>query len=106
MNLETQVLSLTEVDFDIKTKALLLKSAEWLLGNKIKNEIEQEAKIDMSEKLNSLRNTLEDKLNGELVSGINIKSRFDELRVSDVLLSDTHLYVRANLTGSLTVGIE
>ena len=106
MNSETQTLSLTEVDFDIKTKALLLKSAKWLLGNKIKKEIEQKAQIDMSTKLNSLRSTLESKLNGELASGVHVKGKLDELRVRDILLSDSHLYVRASLTGSLTVGIE
>ena len=101
-----QLLTLEDIDFEIKTKAFLLKSAEWLLGNRIRNEIEKKAKIDMSESLNSLLKTLEDKLNQPLTSGVNVYSKLNELRINSLVLGETHLYVRTNLTGELKIAID
>mgnify|MGYP002025891422 FL=1 len=101
-----QLLTLEDIDFEIKTKAFLLKSAEWLLGNRIRNEIEKKAKIDMSESLNSLLKTLEDRLNQPLASGVNVHSKLNELRINSLVLGKTHLYVRTNLTGNLKIAVD
>lgn len=106
MDIEQQVLTLKDIDFELKTKALLLKSAEWLLGNRIRNEIAKKAKIDMSENLNSLRITLESKLNRPLAPGVNVHSNLDDLRFNALVLGKTHLYIRTKLTGKVKIVID
>ena len=106
MDIEKQVLTLKDIDFELKTKAFLLKSAEWLLGNRIRNEIAKKAKIDMSENLNSLLATLESKLNGPLAPGVNVFSDLDELRLNALVLGKTHLYIRTKLTGKVKIAID
>lgn len=106
MDLETQVLSLEDVDFELKTKALLLKSAEWLLGNRIKSTIMEKSQIDMSSNLNRLLSTLESKLNGEVYPGVNVNTKLDLLRINNIFLGPKRLYVRTNITGNVNVDIN
>ena len=106
MDIDQQVLTLKDIDFEIKTRAFLLKSAEWLLGNRIRNEIAKKAKIDMSENLNSLLATIESKLNAPLAPGVNVLSNLDELRLNSLVLGKTHLYIRTKLTGKVKIAIE
>ena len=106
MDLETQVLRLEDVDFELKTKALLLKSAEWLLGNRIKNTIMEKSKIDMSSNLNMLLSTLESKLNGEVSPGVNVTTKLDLLRINKILLGPKRLYVRTNISGNVNVDVN
>jgi hypothetical protein len=106
MDIEQQVLTLKDIDFELKTKALLLKSAEWLLGNRIRNEIAKKAKIDMSENLNLLMTTLESKLNRPLAPGVNVHSNLDDLRFNALVLGKTHLYIRTKLTGKVKIVID
>ncbi len=106
MDIDQQVLTLKDIDFEIKTRAFLLKSAEWLLGNRIRNEIEKKAEIDMSESLNSLLAILESKLNGTLAPGVNVFSDLDELRLNSLVLGKTHLYIRTKLTGKVKIAID
>ena len=106
MDIEQQVLTLKDIDFELKTKALLLKSAEWLLGNRIRNEIAKKAKIDMSENLNSLMTTIENKLNRPLAPGVNVHSNLDDLRFNALVLGKTHLYIRTKLTGKVKIVID
>jgi len=101
-----QLLTLEDIDFEIKTKAFLLKSAEWLLGNRIRNAIEKKAKIDMSESLNSLLKTIEDRLNQPLASGVNVHSKLNELRINSLVLGKTHLYIRTQMNGEVKIVIE
>jgi hypothetical protein len=106
MDLETQVLCLEDVDFELKTKALLLKSAEWLLGNRIKNTIMEKSKIDMSSNLSMLLSTLESKLNGEVSPGVNVTTKLDLLRINKILLGPKRLYVRTNISGNVNVDVN
>jgi hypothetical protein len=106
MDIDQQVLTLNNIDFELRTKAFLLKSAEWLLGNRIRNEIAKKAKIDMSENLNSLLTTLESKLNGSLAPGVNVYSNLDQLRLNSLVLGETHLYIRTKLSGKVKIAIE
>ena len=106
MDLETQVLSLEDVDFELKTKALLLKSAGWLLGNRIKSTIMEKSQIDMSSNLNRLLSTLESKLNGEVYPGVYVNTRLDLLRINNIFLGPKRLYVRTNITGNVNVDIN
>ncbi len=106
MDIDQQVLTLNNIDFELKTKAFLLKSAEWLLSNRIRNEIAKKAKIDMSENLNSLLTTLESKLNGSLAPGVNVHSQLDQLRLNSLVLGETHLYIRTKLSGKVKIAIE
>ena len=106
MDIDQQVLTLRDIDFELKTKAFLLKSAEWLLSNRIRNEITKKVKIDMSESLNLLLSTMESRLNRPLAPGVNLHSNLDDLRLNALVLGKTHLYIRTRLTGKVKIVID
>ena len=106
LDIETQELRLTDIEFEFKTKAILLKSAEWLIGNKIRNKIMEKSRLDMSENLNTLRATVENKLNGGLFPGIMVSSKIEKLTIRNILLGPTHLFVRTSLSGAVKISID
>ena len=101
-----QVLAFSELDFEIKTKSLLLKSSQWLLNKKIINQIKQKATIDLSAKFLEAKASLKEKLSGEIRDGIFTETKLDDLRVSKLLLTSEQITIRTNLTGNLKIIIN
>ena len=101
-----QVLSFNDIDFEFKTKSLLLKSSEWLLSKSVIQEIQQKAKIDLSENLNTIKGNLKDKLTGELIDGVHSESNIKELKVLKLLLSSDSIAIRTSITGDLKITID
>ncbi len=101
-----QILTFSELDFEIKTKSLLLKSSQWLLNKKIINEIKQKATIDLSSKFLEAKESLKEKLSGEIQDGIFTETKLEHLRVSKLLLTSEQITIRANLTGNLKIIID
>ena len=101
-----QILTFSELDFEIKTKSLLLKSSQWLLNKKIINEIKQKATIDLTSKFLEAKESLKEKLSGEIQDGIFTETKLEHLRVSKLLLTSEQITIRANLTGNLKIIID
>ena len=101
-----QTLDFSGLDFEIKTRSLLLKSSQWLLNNKIINEIKQKAKIDLSAKFTEAKVNLKEKLSGEIQDGIYTKTKFKDIRISKLLLTSKQITIRTNLTGNLKIIID
>ena len=103
---ENQLLTFSELDFEIKTKSLLLKSSQWLLNKKILNEIKQRATIDLKAKLKDVKAVLKEKLTGEVRDGIYTETKLDDLRISNLLLTSKQITIRTNLKGNLKIVID
>ncbi len=101
-----QVLTFSELDFEIKTKSLLLKSSQWLLNKRIINDINQRATIDLSAKFLEAKASLKEKLSGEIRDGIFTETKLEDLRVSKLLLTSEQITIRTNLTGNLKIIID
>jgi hypothetical protein len=101
-----QVLTFSDLDFEIKTKSLLLKSSQWLLNKNIINEIKQKATIDLSVKFLEAKASLKEKLSGEIRDGIYTETKLEDLRVSKLLLTSEQITIRTNLTGNLKIRID
>ena len=101
-----QVLAFSELDFEIKTKSLLLKSSQWLLNKNIINEIKQKATVDLSVKFLEAKASLKEKLSGEIRDGIYTETKLEDLKVSKLLLTSEQITIRTNLTGNLKIRID
>ena len=73
---------------------------------RIKNEIMERAKIDLSSNVKKLLSALENRLNGEVYPGFNVNSKLDLLRVNKIILGPSKLYVRTNITGKVNLDIH
>ena len=69
-NEATKTLEVTEVDFDIKSKNVLLGSADWLFDKKITKEISKYARFELKDYIDSAKLNINQQLNQELMPGI------------------------------------
>jgi len=106
MNFEKQTIEFKNVDFDIKTRNLLLKTSQWLMSKKIINEIEDKAIIDMSSSIDFLKKSLENELSKEIVEGIRAESNIEDIKIVKLLLAKDYLAIRSNLKGELKILID
>jgi len=99
-NAVLQQIELTEVDFDIETKSVLLKTAKWLFSDRILNEITKSSKQDLKPQLNLLLKELNKSLHFEQ-NGFRISGLISHMVVEHLYPETDRLIVRVAATGTL-----
>jgi hypothetical protein len=100
---ENQVISFPDLEFDIKTKNALLKSAEWLFSRKITDLVRKEATFDLKPELDKMKSTLGAGLNGPISKGVDIQGRIEHLRINSIYPDNDQLIIRTSAKGHATV---
>jgi hypothetical protein len=103
---KTHILEVKDIDFDIKSKNTLLKSAEWLFNRRITNEISKYARYDLSSFIDSARTGINQQLNHEWVKGIKSFGSIQEITLTGIYPQSRFLVIRTNCTGALSVSVE
>ena len=102
----TRVLDIKDIDFDIKSKDALLKTAEWLFSRKIVNEISKYTRYDLTSFMDTAKVTINQQLNHEWIKGISSSGNVDEVKLINIYPFSRHLVIRSNCTGNLSVKVE
>lgn len=95
-----QVIQLKNIDFDIETKALLLKTAKWLFSNKILEEIQKASKQDIKPLLKDAKTEINKQLNYKY-EDFYFSGKVDELSVLELYSLNETLLIRTKATGEL-----
>jgi len=95
-----------EVDYELKTKSVLLNSAKWLLNSKLKEQIESSVDVDLSPLLLETRAAIEQQINGEISPGVLLNGKIEALRVQNLFLTSGHLVIDVRLDGELKLKIK
>ncbi len=98
----TKVLELAQLEYDLKTKSLLLKSAKWLFSNRIYTELEKATSLNLSTQFNQLKKTMDKNLQkkaGEFV----LTGKTHDISVIHIYPTSGHLYLRTCLKAQLSV---
>lgn len=103
---EKQKLRVRNVDFEIQSKNLLLRSARWLLDSKIKEQIEESMSVDLGPILLESKNAIEKEINREVTAGVNLSGNISDLSVHRLLLTSGYLALDFELRGLLKLKIE
>lgn len=101
----TRRLAIRDVDFDIKTKAVLLKSAEWFFSGKIIQEIEKQSRFDLGSYLDTAMVMANQQMNREWVKGISSTGQLETLSLVGIYPLSEKLVIRSNLSGQLAVKV-
>jgi hypothetical protein len=99
---EKQVIQLKTIDFDLETKALLLKTAKWLFSNKILEEIQKASKQDIKPLLNDAKAEINKQLN-YTYEDFYFSGKVDELKVLELYPLNETLMIRTKATGKLNL---
>lgn len=101
-----KMIEVRDIDFDVKTKNMLLKSADWLFNRRITNEITRYAKFDLSTYVDTAKIMINKQLNTEWMKGIKTNGRINDLKISGFYPLTDHFIIRSNASGELMIKVE
>lgn len=102
-NVEKKTIEVNDLDYDLKTKNLLLKTAKWLFNKKILNELKSYTSFDLSQYYDTASKSLNSWLNREWTRGIRGSGSVTDLKLTSVYALPEHLLIRSNCVGKLNV---
>ena len=102
----TKIVELKDLDFDIKSKNMLIKTAEWLFSRRIINDLKKYTKFDLNTYISSAITTINQQLNKEWIKGIQSNGKMEEIRIVNIYPLREHLVVRSNCSGHLSLKID
>lgn len=99
----TQHLSFPDLNFDLKTKSALLKSAKWLFNEKITKTLKNSASFDLRPYLDSLKEVVTESLNVELTEGVQMKGKAKKMDIRFIHPFQDKLHLRVHCEGKLEI---
>jgi hypothetical protein len=104
-NADIKTIEVHEMDYDLRTKNLLLKTAKWLFNNKIISELKKYTSFKMDNYYATAATNLNAWLNREWTKGIKGSGSVKDLTLTSVKALPEHLLIRSNCTGQLSVAV-
>jgi hypothetical protein len=99
-------LALKNVEYDIATKNVLIKTAKWIMDETIRKKLEEQMVFDLSDLMNLTKKSIAESLNQTMDGGIKIKGTLKSLEISGWSLQQDALWVRAKTLGDIQVIME
>jgi len=100
---EKQRISFPDLEFDVKTKSALIKSAKWLFDKKITNMLRDAANMELSEYLDEFKVTVDESLNGEVDTGVWMNGAVDDIKIDYIYPREDALFMRISSKGTLGI---
>ena len=103
-NTQTNVFSMADVDFDMKTRSFLMKSAAWLLHGFIRNIIQDKLVMDMTPQLEKSREMAQKAISQvKLAENIFMKGSIKTIKVNDLLVQKDKIRIQIYTEGETGV---
>ena len=100
---ESGKLEIREIDYDLQTRNLLVKTARWLFSKRITNELKKYSSFDLKDYEAPLLEKINKALNGELVRGIQLSGSVNEIHAIGLYPTLERLVVRCSARGRLDI---
>ena len=102
----SKTIDLSDLDFDIRSKNMLLKTAEWLFNRRIINELKKYTRFDLSSYINTAIIAFNQQLNKEWIPGIQGSGKVQEIKIVKIYPLREHLIIRGNCTGNFLIKVS
>lgn len=103
---DKRTIEIQDIDFDIKSKNILLGSADWLFDKKITKEISNNARFDLGAYIDTAKTTINQQLNQELIKGVKSYGNIKDIKLIGIYPMQQYLVIRSNCAGELSVKVE
>jgi hypothetical protein len=103
---DKRTIEITDIDFDIKSKNVLLGSADWIFDKKITKEITKNAKFELGAYIDTAKASINTQLNQEWVKGIRSYGDIKDIKLIGIYPMQQHLVIRSNCAGDLSVKVD
>ena len=98
----TSSLKVIDLDFDLETKNALLKTASWLLHNKLKKMIEQNLIFPIGDKLEDSKKLINKEItHNQLTKNILLNGNLNNLAIENIFLTPESIKIATIFRGSL-----
>jgi hypothetical protein len=94
------------MEYDLQTKNLLLKTAKWLFSSRITSELKKYATFSLASYYDTATNVMNTWLNKEWTKGIRGSGAVSGLTLTAVHAQPQHLLIRSNCVGKLEVQVN
>jgi len=101
-----KMIEVRDIDFDVKTKSLLLKSADWLFNKRITNEITRVSRFDLSNYIDTAKILINRQLNTEWIKGVKSTGTINDLKIAGFYPLTEHFIIRSNASGDLMIKVD
>lgn len=103
----SQTISLKDLKYDLETSNVLQRSASWLLQGTFARTLEKQLTIPVGSYIADMQKLMQERLeNYQVVKGVTINGRIDEIRPDQVYLTPTALLAVVNARGRIDVKVE
>lgn len=103
-NAQTNVFSVEDVDFDLQTRSLLLKSADWFLHGTVRSMIQEKLNMNLTQQLEQSRQAAATALSRkQLMEHVFLKSDIRELKFKDVIVQQDKIAVQVYTEGESAI---
>jgi hypothetical protein len=107
IDVATQTLYFEDLDFDIKSKNVLLGSANFLLHKPLLNKIKEQARYELTPQLDAAKKMIQQTLNDYPVSdNIFMKGKLNNLNLDNIYLGKDYMSIFVNADGTLQCGFR
>ncbi len=103
---DSQYISFPDLEFDVKSKSALLKSAKWFFDKKVTELLRKETEIDLSPYMDTLKKEINKNLAMELDEGVNMTGSVNEISVKLVQPRADDLHIQIHTLGKLGIKLD
>ena len=104
-NADKKAIEVQELDYDLKTKNLFLKTAKWLFNKRIIAELKKYTYFDLTQYYDTASKNLNSWLNKEWTKGITGSGSVEDLKLTSLYALPQHLVIRSQCVGKLAITV-
>lgn len=103
---EKRLLEVRDMDFDIRTRNLLLGTADWLFNRRIIQEISRRTRFDLTQYIDSAKTAMHAQMNREWYPGLFSEGTVNNIGLIGIYPMPDALHIRSNVNGQLSVRVD
>jgi hypothetical protein len=104
---EKEELYFENLDYDIQSKNLLLKSSQWLLDETLRSTLQKKLRFQAKETLSSIRKNLDAQLNNTVYfDQIVLNGKLNTFEVQGIYLTEKAFRAVLSINGTAAIGLK
>ena len=101
---QTNMFSVQDVDFDMQSRSLLLKSANWFLHGPIRSAIQEKLNMDLTRQLVQARDMAGNAMKHvNLAQGVFLNGRINTIKLNDVMVQRDKISIQVYAEGETAI---
>ena len=100
-----QEVRVNDLQYDLKTKNVLLKSAKWLLNETIRKKMQESMVVSIAPEIKEAKKSMNEALNQKLDGGVKLNGKVNDIQIRELQVRPEELFIRVRLSGKMGVSM-